>query len=154
MINQRYIFGLFLLLFSLGCSNQFKLEKKAPLTFKESYYQEWVSGVKGGGSGVDVFLLIEENNINRNVQMKGLYFKQKYCELELQGNNKYQGFIKTSKNIIPNISDNSVPIDKSEDEKIPFSLEKNNAVVSFTENGKQKYVKLKLKKKQNQYFPM
>ena len=48
----------------------------------------------------------------------------------------------------------TVPLDKSAYEKIPFSIEKNNAVVSFTENGKQKYVKLKLKKKQNQYFPM
>ena len=92
--------------------------------------------------------------MNSDFQMQGLYFREKYCKLKSQGDSKYQGFIKTSENIIPNISDNSVSVDKSEDEKIPFSLEKNNAVLSFTENGKQKYVKLKLNKKKNQYFPM
>tara|TARA_B110000879_G_scaffold70942_1_gene99057 strand:- start:219 stop:683 length:465 start_codon:yes stop_codon:yes gene_type:complete len=154
LINQRYIFGLFLLLFSLGCSNQFKLEKKAPLTFKESYYQEWVSGVKGGGSGVDVFLLLEESNINKNVQMKGLYFKQKYCKLELQGNNKYQGFIKTNENQTSNISDNFVAVKESEVEKILFFLKGDNAVISYIENNKQKYFKITLDKKQSQHLPM
>ena len=154
MINQIHIFRLFLLVCLLGCSNQFKIEKNSSLTVKEFYYQEWVSGLKGGGSGYNIFLLLDKNSMNSDFQIQGLYFREKYCKLKSQGDNKYQGFIKTSKNIIPNISDNPVPVDKSEYEKIPFSIEKNIAVVSFTENGKQKYVKLKLKKKQNQYFPM
>lgn len=154
MINQRHIFKLFLLVCLLGCSNQFKLEKNSSLTVKEFHYQEWVSGLKGGGAGYNIFLLLDKNSMNSDFQIQGLYFREKYCKLKSQGDSKYQGFIKTSENIIPNISDNSVSVDKSEDEKIPFSLEKNNAVLSFTENGKQKYVKLKLNKKKNQYFPM
>ena len=154
MINQRYFLGLFLLLFSIGCSNQFKLEKKAPLTFKNSYYQEWVAGVKGGGSGLNIFLLLEEKITNRDFIIEGLYFKQKYCELKPQGNHKYQGFIKTNENQIPNASDNSLVFEESEVEKVPFDLEGDNAVVFYTENGKRKFFKIKLNKKQTQHFPM
>ena len=106
MINQIHIFRLFLLVCLLGCSNQFKIEKNSSLTVKEFYYQEWVSGLKGGGSGYNIFLFLDKNSMNSDFQIQGVYFREKYCKLKSQGDNKYQGFIKTSKNIIPNISDN------------------------------------------------
>ena len=154
MINQRYFFGLFLLLFSIGCSNQFKLEKKSILTFEESYYQEWVAGVKGGGAGLNIFLKLKESVNNTKVQIEGLYFREKYCELKFQGAKKYQGFIKTNQNNKPNISDNSVVVEETEIKKIPFTLEKDNAVITYKENGKQKFFKIVLNKKETQHFPM
>ena len=63
MINQIHIFRLFLLVCLLGCSNQFKIEKNSSLTVKEFYYQEWVSGLKGGGSGYNIFLFLDLDSL-------------------------------------------------------------------------------------------
>ena len=79
-------FILFLLLTSIGCSNQLNLEKHTDLVFKESYYQSWVSGVKGGGSGLIIFLTLGDSS-SKNIQLEGIYFKDPY-KLYLKLKNK------------------------------------------------------------------
>ena len=90
-------FLLFFMLFSLGCSKQFNFKKNSNLVFEESYYQSWIAGVKGGGSGLNIHLTLERK-LNKNLEIKGIYFKQKYYKLNLQKETKYSGYILTSQN--------------------------------------------------------
>ncbi|SDS33749.1 hypothetical protein SAMN05216503_2735 [Polaribacter sp. KT25b] len=149
----------FLLLFILiGCANSYKLEKKSILSFNESYYSPWSSGVKGGGSGYHVYLLIDENInlIDKNIKIEGVYFKGKFANLKLQELNKYQAFIRENSNSDMLEFENNLKnkTEETKTEKIPFVLKDNEAVISYVTKGKNKYVKIKLNKKQTKGFPM
>jgi hypothetical protein len=152
-MNKNNLLGFFFLLVLTGCGSQFNLEKTSTLSFNESYYYKWTAGVKGGGSGLNIFLSLEETT-NINLQIEGLYFKENYCKLKPQGSNKYQGFIKTNENQNSNILGDIVVVEENKTEKIPFTLDSENAVIIYKENGKRKYFKITLHKKQMQQFPM
>ena len=66
MLIKRKEFVFFLILISVGCSNKINLEKNSRLVFEESYYQSWVAGVRGGGSGLNIYLTLE-NSSNKNI---------------------------------------------------------------------------------------
>lgn len=150
----RNSFILFLLLASIGCSNQFKLDKKFPFVFKESYYQSWVAGVRGGGSGITIFLTLEQGAANSSLQIEGIYFKEKYCKLKNKGENKYLGNIVTDQNQKTTILESSPSTDEKETKKIPFVLRGNEAVLVYLENKKKKYAKVTLYKKEMEALPM
>ena len=77
MSHKKNSFILILFLLSLSCSKQFNLEKISPFVFEESYYQSWIAGVRGGGSGINIYLTLEVS-VNKNIQIEGIYFKEKY----------------------------------------------------------------------------
>lgn len=148
-----------MLVLIMSCSTKYNLEKKSILNFNKSYYTEYASPIKGGESGFNIYLLMDNiiDPETKNVLIEGIYFKDKYCKLKNQGSNKYQGFIgfkgflevddfehKTSEN-----SKNKVIT-----EEIPFKLEENEAVIKYNVEEKQKYVKIVLIKKQVSEFPM
>jgi hypothetical protein len=145
--------SLFLIVISLGCSNQFNFKKNSNLVFEESYYESWVAGVKGGGSGLNIHLTLEKK-LKKNLQIEGIYFKQKYCKLNLQKENKYSGYILTSQNRYPNSIAPSQASKEKETTNIPFTLEGNDAVLVYLENKKTRYLKLTLRKKEMEFLPM
>ena len=156
-MNKKNILGLFSLLMMISCcSNKFHLEKKSSLTFNESYYSKWTSGVQGQGSGFTIYLVINKSVdiSNKNIKILGIYFREKYSTLKYQGSNRYQGFVKNNENLKVVSPDSKITVINNEDEKIPFSLKKNEAVVSYKINEKQKYVKINLIQKQGTSFPM
>ena len=142
----------------IGCANNYKLEQNPILSFNESYYNLWSSGVKGGGAGFNVYLVVDKssNLDKRNRKIEGIYFKEKYTQLKHQGLNKYQAFIKEDNNL------DTLEIDATKEvkaveikkKKIPFILKENEAIISYLINGEQKYVKIKLTKKETIDFPM
>lgn len=147
-----FVFALF------GCANTYKLEKKSILNFNESYYSSWSSGVKGGGSGFSVFILLAENsNLDKKeVKLQGIYFKDKFTNLKHQGLNKYQAFIKAASNSdkLESESDKKESSVEIKNKKIPFVLKDNEAVISYLSKEKLKYVKIILTKKKTMDFPM
>lgn len=145
--------SLFLIVISLGCSNQFNFKKNSNLVFEESYYQSWVAGVKGGGSGLNIHLTLERK-LNKNLEIKGIYFKQHYCNLTVQKENKYSGYILTDQNRYQNSIVPSQASKEKETTKIPFILEGNDAVLVYLENKKTRYLKLILRKKEMEFLPM
>lgn len=156
-MNKRNILGLFFFLMMMtGCSNKFHLEKKSSLSFNESYYTKWTSGVQGQGSGFAIYLTINKsvNADKKNIKILGIYFREKYSTLKFQGSNRYQGFVKNNENLKTISPDNKITVVNDKDEKIPFSLKDNEAVVSYKINKKQKYVKINLIKKQTTNLPM
>lgn len=137
------------------CGNKYVLEKKSKLNFGNSYYNSWSSGVKNGGSGFNIFLNLDDDVdlVKDEIVIKGIYFKNKYATLKNHGNNKYQGFIGSKGKIL--IGDETLRVKKDKkEEEIPFKLEKNEAVISYSEKSIQKYLKLTLEEKKIKDFPM
>ena len=148
------LLSVFFLIVLSGCANTYKLEKKPVLKFSESSYISWFSGVKGGGSGSSVFLKMDKNDNldHKKIELKGVYFKEKYADLKLQGLGSYQAFFKRK----GNSGRLQIKAKKEvvKEEKIPFVLSGTEAVVSCLINGKQTYVKVILTKKKTKGVPM
>ena len=138
-MSKTNLLMFFLASIFLGCANTYKLEKKSELNFTESYYKNWSSGVKDGGSGFNIYLSLDNSNNDKNIKIEGIYFKEKYTNLKPQGDNKFQGFIKDG---------------VSNEVEIPFKLKENEAVISYLVKEKLKYVKINLTKKSTMDFPM
>ena len=70
---------------------------------------------------------------------------------------KYQAFIKSDRNsekIEPGLGTVNTENEKSTKDVFPFTLESNEAVISFSEKSTKKYYKLKLTQKEAQNLPM
>ena len=156
--------SLFLTIFMIvGCGNKYQIEKQSVLDFSESYYQRWTAGVKGGGSGINIFLTLkpEVNLDDKNIQVEGIYFKEFYTELQFYPPTKFQGAIKTkgnSKDAFELLQGGSANNESNKDDEkkveIPFQLENNEAVISYKEKGVQRYFKITLAKKTMMNQPM
>ena len=150
---SKQLLGL-VVLFASCASNNYKLEKNIPFNVKQAYFEKWTAGVKGGGSGLNIYFVLEKDN-TEVFQINGIYIRSSYSKLKLGQPNTYQGYIKTNENSEVISVDGNVS-NKSKDDKlieIPFELKGNEAVVVFTENGDKKYFKIILEEKQPKYYP-
>ena len=156
-MSKTNLLMFFLASIFLGCANTYKLEKKSELNFTESYYKNWSSGVKDGGSGFNIYLSLDKNVdlLKNHTVIKGIYFKEKYASIKAQGENKFQAFVKDGSivNVIVEKGKKEI-VETKEDEKIPFELKENEAVISYLVNDKNKYVKIILNEKKTMDFPM
>lgn len=146
-----------------GCANKFKINKQSVLGFDQSYYQRWTSGVKGGGSGINIFLVLKSSVDlkEEDVQVEGIYFNEFYTTLKFYAPNKFQGFIKTKNNSTDSFetlkemsSNNEFGRTVVEKTEIPFELKNDEAMISYKEKGIQKYFKIILEKKDMMSHPM
>ncbi|WP_292948718.1 hypothetical protein [Olleya sp. UBA1516] len=130
----------------MQCSSAQKLQKEAAFQTDKAYYQKWVAGLKDGGSGINVFIPIDSNS--KNLKLDSLYFRGHIVPLQTKPNfpDLYIGRITTNANQPKDYS-----VDTSD---IPFDLKDNEAVVSYTENGTTKYLKIEnLVEKQMEQYP-
>ena len=142
----------------MGCANTYKLEKKSNLSFSESYYKFTPTGVKGGNSAYNIHIKIDKNSSldKKNLKILGVYFKEKYAKFKLQKLDTYQAYIKDKGNADKLEFDTNKGLKSVEgkQKKIPFILQGNEAVVRYSVNQKQKYLKIVLTKKNLKTFPM
>ncbi len=127
------------------CSGTRSLDKKAPVKFENPYYQSWVAGVEGGGSGINVFLPLKE----KNSELDSIYFRGQSAKLEWkQEAGVYVGRFNSElnrKNDMILSSDpmeeygNQLPVVKT---SIPFELRDDECVISYQKRGKTRYFKL------------
>lgn len=145
------------------CGNKYVLEQNSVLKFKEANYKSWSSGVRNGGAGYSIYITLEDtlDTEKNKISLEGIYFKKKYAKLKFQGNNKFQGNIISKKSTISqggetlfNEKVKKESESKKDEIKIPFELKANEAVIAYTEKGKEKFIKIKLNKKQSIQFPM
>ena len=128
------------------CASTLKLQEDVPLEIGEVYYQHWVAGVKGGGSGVNLFIPIESNQ--NNIVLDSVYFKGKQEKLELKNNTIYIGRFASKANQKQDIIMSSDPQKEYGNpipelsRKTPFKLHDNECVVSYFEKDKIKYFKI------------
>ena len=127
------------------CSSAQKLQKKAPMTFGDVYAQKWVAGVKGGGSGINMFIPVNDNT----VVLDSVYFRNQVAKLEFsKDQNMYIGRFLTEFNQPVDMivstdmkeeSQNTLPIDT---QKTPFELVDDECVVSYQSDDKTMYYKI------------
>ena len=138
--------------------NQPEIEETAPVAIEQPYFQEWVAGVEEGGRGFNVVLPLKEAS---EVELKEIYFQGKKIELLPSSDNKrYLGNYKhpeyKKSDLI--MSDdprkeygNQMPV---MEKPIPFSLNNDEAVISYMEGDLKKYFKISgITKKQMVAYP-
>ncbi|MEZ4792929.1 MAG: hypothetical protein R2783_05565 [Gelidibacter sp.] len=150
-----------LLFLFTDCSTAQKLQKKAPITIENVYCQKWTAGVKGGGSGINLFIPVSAE-MPQTIQLDSVYFRGKAAKLEKTKaqNILYVGRLETNFNSKQNIIMSSDPNEEYGNEppklekKIPFDLNDSECVVSFKEGGETKYFKIEnITEKPSQNYP-
>jgi hypothetical protein len=157
MTKINILKGCFLFLL-MGCANTYKLDKKSNLSFSESYYKFTPTGVKGGDSAYNIHVTIDKNSSldKKNIKILGVYFKEKYAKFKGQGLDTYQAYVKEKGNAdkLEFDTNKALKVVEGKEEKIPFILHGNEAVIRYSVYEKQKYLKIILTKKNLKTFPM
>ena len=128
------------------CSTAQKLQDTAPAKLGQAYCQTWVAGIQGGGSGINIFIPIED----ATMVLDSVYFRENAAKLEVkpQENGRlFVGRITTSFNShnepTLNGSDSMAKKEvKTQTSKIPFELKEDECVISYTEGTTVKYFKI------------
>lgn len=154
MLKMKFIKPIFklLLLFTVmfsffGCSSTKKLQNSIPFEIGEVYYQHWVSGVKDGGYGVNLFIPIVSNP--NNIILDSIYFRGQQSKLEMTNKTLYVGRFQDNSNQKKNIIMSSEPFAEYGNKvpelpkEVPFKLEANACVISYKQGIKTKYFKIK-----------
>ena len=154
-VALRFIFFIMI----MGCASKYNLEPNTIINTKESYYTEWSSPVRDGGSGYSTYIVLDEKlDLNtKQIEIQGIYFQDKYSALKYQKPRFYQGFIKkkASTNTFEMEEGMSPPSDKEAvNEDIPFKLTDQEAVIVYKVKNALKYIKIGLHKKETLVFPM
>ena len=127
------------------CASTKKLQDSVPESMDKVYYQSWVAGVKGGGSGINI--IVETKG---NIDLEQVYFRGQIADFETKPNSKLHiGRFVTEGNRETSMTQTT------ENQDFPFDLSKNDCVISYSENGKVKYFKIEnLEEKPMETLPM
>lgn len=156
MVVLRTIFFIMI----LGCASKYNPVSNTFINTIESYYTLWNSPIRDGGSGYSIFIVLDKKlDINAlQIEIQGIYFKDKFSTLKYQKPGLYQGFIKNKvTNTITLQMEETLrkPLEKeAETEDIPFKLIGQEAVIVYKSKGVLKYVKIELHKKEALEVPM
>jgi hypothetical protein len=128
------------------CTTAQKLQKKAPIEFGKTYAQEWVAGVQGGGSGINVFVPVKDTSIT----LDSMFFRGQKVKLEfIQGEqalyvgrfltdfNQSKGLILSSD--MKEESKNKLPKLK---EEMPFEFNDDECIISYHKGNQTLYYKI------------
>lgn len=107
-------------------------EQPTSFTVKPVSFQEWYAGIKVGGTGINVFVPISD--VKENVVFKDIYFRNLKGKL-VKEEGKYVAVLK-------NPSTNYTFQKPEKPADYPFTLNDNECVLSYTENGQIKYYKI------------
>jgi hypothetical protein len=134
------------------CAAKKQLEANLPIEIGDVYCQEWIAGVKGGGSGINIFIPIVSNP--NNITLDSIYFKGKQAKLEFGNKNLFIGRFKSEMNPKKDIIMSSDPLAEYGNDvpdvpkKSFFQLQENECVVSYKTGNKVRYFKIvKINKK-------
>lgn len=121
----------------------YSFEQEPPFTLGTVYYQDWVAGVREGGSGTNVHINID--SYTEDVVILNIFFsnKKEKAQNSPQNLDQYVGYFK--KKGRPDIVMDGDPIKEAQNtppEAFPFQLKHNEAVLSYRHNNEVKYVKI------------
>lgn len=146
----KKIISLFLMLFIIvsfsQCASTLKLQDNLPIEIDEVYYQTWVAGVKGGGSGINVFIPIESNS--NDIVLDSIYFRGKSTKIEYINDALAVGRFKTKANQKQDIVISNEPYAEYGNEvpelpqKTPFNINDDECIVSYLVEDEIKYFKI------------
>ncbi len=116
------------------------ITQNAPFEIENTYCQKWVAGIKGGGSGINLYVTID--NVSEGVQMKEFHFRGKITNVSSSKESLYIGYFKSEANDV--IMDSDVVKESTNTPPVisPFELENSEAVLSYEFNNKTYYHKI------------
>jgi len=139
------------------CSSA-QFDKKAPATITASFFQDWVGG-RPGSKGT--LVTIKLNAPNKKMAFDSLYFKGKAVKIE-SNNIKNELILTGNFMVLTKPNDMVVHADPKEEfgntppklgVKIPFELEEDQAVISYSIRNKTRYFKIEnIKKRKTLYY--
>ena len=149
-------------LFSFAqCGNSkemaYKLQDDSLFNISKATYKEWVAGVAGGGSGVNVIIYFTDLDTDKII-IDSVYFRGQVSKVEIKPT-AYVARFKTSVNqkqdIIMHGDTGQEYGNKALTKKpnFPFIIEDDEAVISYKEIQKTKYIKIKLEREEPDLYP-
>ena len=144
-------------LIMIQCASSQKIDDIQPVAVKQAYYQEWVAGIKEGGTGINLYIPLTEEQSDWNLEYA--YFQGHKIQLNKKPNEnvyvgRHQNEVEEDLIMSGNPKDeyaNKVP----KTDKIPFDIQGDQCVIAYSKDGKEGYFKIeKLTKKQMEAYPM
>ncbi|HEY5688943.1 MAG TPA: hypothetical protein VIS27_11625 [Yeosuana sp.] len=144
-IKKTFIFlSLCFMVFLVSqCGSAQILQKSAPLQLGECYYQSWIAGIEGGGSGIDIYIPII-SNVNK-IELDSIYFQGKGAKLEFKNDSLVVGRFITDLNKKRDLIMSNEPyaeygnqVNQPSLKQWP-ALKNNQCVISYKEGSKTNY---------------
>lgn len=119
--------------------------QEPPFQTAEVYYKQWIAGVQGGGSGIDLYVPITD--MSDGIQLEKAFFKGKVAPLNATEGKVFVAHFFTDLNNERDLTLHADAIEEavntpSVSESFPFPLKTDEAGISYKENGVLKYTKL------------
>ena len=132
---MREITALFLIV-CLSCSSaKEEIQQKFSETIDSVYFQKWVAGIQGGGSGANFHVNLK-TPLEKDVVLKKVQFESFEASFVKISETSYSAYIKTNSNQNDLILDENP--EKEYGNKAPkINLKPNEANLFFTKNGKE-----------------
>lgn len=123
--------------------SKYQIVKNPPFSYGDVYYQDWVAGIPGGGSGTNVHITFE--SFSEEVVIKEIFFRNmiETAQISPQIKDRYIGYFKNE--VKKDIIMDSDPMKEAQNTPptiFPFDLEADEAVVSYLHNDSVKYAKI------------
>ena len=130
-------------------------QSEIPLQIESPYFQTWVAGIQGGGSGIDVFFPVKDLN---NIIPDSIHFRGQRVKAVYK-NKMILGHFSTPKNQHQDIILSNEPLAEANNQLLPkqdhsaFELEPNTCVLSYIIDNKRFYYKITdlIQRKSNSY---
>ncbi len=148
-----------LLLVSCGggksSEGNYKLVKHPPFKVSDAFYQNWVAGVKEGGSGINLHVTFE--SFTEDVVIEEFYFRYKVVQVQPspQYRQQYVGYFKNSDK--PDVIMDIDPLKEAGNTppaEFPFQLKPDEAVIGYLQDDTMRYTKVvNLRKEEMLAYP-
>lgn len=126
----------FILIGIVSCSNSKDLElQKASDTIDAVYFQKWIAGVRGGGSGVNFYVNLKAP-LEKDVILEKVQFESYEASFVKTSDTSYVAYIKTDGNQNDMVLDSN-PEKEYGNKAQDFNLKPNEANLFFTKNGEE-----------------
>lgn len=135
--------------FFSNCANGKRLQEEPPVALKQAYYTSYTGGVRGADSGFTLFIPVEKG---AEIVMDSVYFRGRKAAIQkdTEDPNLYVAYFKipSSEAKAPELIMHSDPKKEYGNkplvilEDMPFEMEKDEAVIKYSKNGKAKFFKI------------
>ncbi|WP_394747945.1 hypothetical protein [Spongiimicrobium salis] len=135
-----------------SCASQKKLETAAPFKMGSASSQAWTGGVESSGSGYTLKVAMEE--LSPNVEFRDIYFRgqiglvemeevdgKMYCKAKLIKKAGKPDII-SHKDAAKEAGNQPPALNTSVKKQFPFEVNKDEAVLRYTEGNKTRYIKI------------
>ena len=126
------IIGILLFFIMYSCASlKSNAQELNLVNIKEAYYQKWVAGIEGGGSGTNFFVTFEKP-LDNDIELISVQFNSQEILFEKTSKTEYVAKIQSVQKDL--IMDEN-PVKEYGNQNTIINLKPNQAVLNFQKNG-------------------